>query len=70
MNNPKWTMFAIGYQCLFAYVTSFCIFQLGSLFGGSGNIVGAVTAFVILAAAIFLLFKPYEETTTFNKKSK
>lgn len=70
MNNPKWTMFAIGYQCLFAYITSFCIFQLGSLFGGSGNIVGAVTAFVILAAAIFLLFKPYEETTTFNKKSK
>lgn len=70
MNNPKWTAFAIGYQCLFAYITAFCIFQLGSLFGGSGNIVGTVTAFAILAAAIFLLFRPYEETVTLKKKSK
>ncbi len=69
MNSPKWTAFAIGYQCFFAYIVSFCIFQLGCFFSGNGNIVGTVTAFGIIAAVLFLLFRPYEETVrTVGKK--
>ncbi len=64
MNSAKWTWFAIGYQCVFAYITALCVFQLGMLFTGGGF--GAGTAAAIIAAGIvlYLLFRPYKESTT------
>ena len=73
MNNPKWTWFAIGYQCGFAYLVAFIINQLGNLFSGNATglgIVGAIIAFALAAGAIFLLFKPYKEATTLTQKVK
>ncbi|MBQ6555099.1 MAG: ferrous iron transport protein B, partial [Firmicutes bacterium] len=70
MNNAKWTWFAIGYQCGFAYLTAVVIYQIGSLFTGSVtaySIIGAVIAFVILGYAVWLLFKPYKEADKLTK---
>lgn len=60
MNNRKWTWFAIGYQCLFAYVVSFIIYQLGMFFTGNGNIIGTMLAFIVVAVMLLLLFRPYK----------
>ena len=73
MNSPKWTWFAIAYQCGFAYIVAFVINQLGTLFSGDANglgIVGAVLSFAIIALAIYLIFKPYNESTKLTKKIK
>ncbi len=61
MNNAKWTWFAIGYQCLLAYLVSFVIFQLGSLISGTGSIIGAILALAIIACTVWLLVRPYKE---------
>ena len=58
MNNAKWTWFAIGYQCAFAYAISLIIFQAGSLFAGSANVIGLIAAVLVLAGLCFLLFRP------------
>ncbi len=58
MNNGKWTAFAIGYQCVFAYAVSLVIYQLGMLFTGQGNVIGAVAAFLIAAFFIYMLARP------------
>ena len=58
MNSPKWTLFAIGYMCLFAYVVSLIVFQLGKLFAGGVNLLGLAVALVLLAAMLYQLFKP------------
>ena len=63
MNNRKWTWFAIGYECGFAYVVSFVVYQLGSAFAGTGNIVGTVLAVAVIVAFGYLLFRPYKEAT-------
>ncbi len=72
MNSPKWTAFAIGYQCVFAYVIAFIVYQLGTLFTGGAtsviNIVGAVIAVALVAFIMFMLFKPYKESTKLTKK--
>ena len=74
MNNTKWTLFAIGYQCGFAYIISFIVYQLGTLFTGGAtsalNIVGAVIAIALVALIVFMLFKPYKESTKLTKKVK
>ena len=62
MNSTKWTFFAIGYQCVFAYAVSLCIYQLGMLFSGAGNLVGSVAAFVIVALFLYMLIRPYQES--------
>lgn len=70
MNNPKWTAFAVAYQCGFAYVVAFIINQLGNLFTGSASalgIVGSVIAALLLIFAFYLLFKPYKEATKLQK---
>ncbi len=64
MNSAKWTWFAIGYQCLLAYVVAFIIFQLGSLVTGAGNIFGGIIAIALVAGIIWLLVRPYKEATT------
>ena len=70
MNSAKWTLFAIGYQCVFAYVVSLIIYQLGSLFTGTGNIIGSVVAFLLLAFILYMLFRPYKESNTLKTKVK
>ena len=61
MNSAKWTIFAIGYQCVFAYVMSLIVYQLGSLFTGQGNVFGAIVAFILAAFIIYMLVRPYKE---------
>ncbi len=69
MNSAKWTWFAIGYQCVFAYLVSLCVFQIGKLVTGGGFGVGVVAAIVIIAAFVFLLFRKnsYENNTIDNR---
>ncbi len=57
MNSPKWTWAAIGWQCGFAYVVSFIVFQFGSMFGGYGNIAGFICAIAVLAVFCWALFR-------------
>lgn len=62
MNSAKWTWFAIGYQCGFAYVIAFMITQFGNFFAGNGNILGLILALVALGGIIYMLFlKKYKE---------
>ena len=68
MNNAKWTWFAIGYQCGFAYVIALMINQFGSLFTGNANILGVIVAVILLAGLIYLLVRPYKEATKLNAK--
>lgn len=70
MNSAKWTSFAIGYQCVFAYAVSLVIYQLGMLFTGQGNIIGAIIAFAVVAVMAFMLFRPYKESTRLSVKVK
>lgn len=70
MNSAKWTWFAIGYQCAFAYAVSFIIFQIGSIFAGSVNAVGLIAALIVLAGMIYLLVKPQKKTVEYNLKIK
>ena len=63
MNNAKWTWFAIGYQCGFAYVIALMINQFGNAFTGKLNVPGLIVALVLLAGMIYMLFKPYKEAT-------
>ena len=68
MNNAKWTWFAIGYQCGFAYLIALMINQFGSAFTGSLNVIGLIAAIVVLAGMIYMLFKPYKEATKLSDK--
>ena len=61
MNSRRWTWFAIGYQCLFAYAIGLAVFQIGKVFAGGMNVVGLAAALVIVAAMCWQLFKPYRE---------
>ena len=71
MNNPKWTVFAIAYQCGFAYAVSLIIYQLGCLFTGNVHIIGLVVAIAALAFMIYMLFfKKYSEATKLTNNSK
>ena len=64
MNNAKWTWFAIGYQCGFAYVVALMINQFGSLLTGNVNVIGLIAAVVALGVIIYMLFfKKYKEAT-------
>ena len=58
MNNWKWTLGAIGYMCGLAYVVSFIVYQIGSLFVGGGFGIGTVIALVAVAAIVYLLVRP------------
>ena len=60
MNSAKWTLFAIGYQCVFAYAVSLCIYQIGSVFSGNINIIGLIASFLIIVFVAFMLVKPYK----------
>ena len=69
MNSAKWTWFAIGYQCLFAYAISLMIYQFGRLFSGSVSVIGLIAAILILGLFVYMLFfKKYKEATTLTRK--
>ncbi len=68
MNSRKWTWFAIGYQCGFAYVIALIVWQLGRLFAGGANVVGVIVAAAALAALCWQLFKPYKESQKLTVK--
>ena len=68
MNNAKWTWFAIGYQCGFAYLVALMINQFGNAFNGSLNVLGLIAAIAALALIVYMLFKPYKEATKLSAK--
>ena len=68
MNSRKWTWFAIGYQCVFAYVIALMINQFGNLFTGNANILGIIVSVILLAGIIYMLCKPYKEATKLSVK--
>ena len=63
MNSAKWTWFAIGYQCVFAYAVALVVYQLGMLFVGSANVIGVVAAVLVAAFIVYMLVRPYKEAT-------
>ena len=67
MNSRKWTWFAIGYMCLFAYAVGLMVYQIGRIFAGGVNIIGLIVALILLGLMIWQLFKPYHESTTLTK---
>ena len=68
MNNAKWTWFAIGYQCGFAYIVALMVNQFGGLFTGNGNVIGVIFAVAALAGIIYMLVRPYKEATKLSTK--
>ncbi|MBP5308299.1 MAG: ferrous iron transporter B [Clostridia bacterium] len=78
MNNAKWTWFAIGYQCGFAYAVAYIVNWFGRLFTGKLTagvntfvaILALVIAVAVLAGAVYLLVRPYKEAARFEKKVK
>ena len=70
MNNPKWTWFAIGYQCGFAYLIALMINQFGNAFTGQLNVIGLIAALASLALIIYFLVKPYQEADKLTTKIK
>ena len=70
MNSAKWTWFAIGYQCGFAYVIALMVNQFGALFTGNGNVLGVIVGVALLALIVWMLVKPYKEATKLTTKVK
>ena len=68
MNNAKWTWFAIGYQCGFAYCISLMINQFGGLFTGNVNVIGLIAALAVLAFMVYMLVRPYKEADKLTAK--
>ena len=68
MNNTKWTWFAIGYQCGFAYCISLMINQFGGLFTGNVNVIGLIAALAVLAFMVYMLVRPYKEADKLTAK--
>ncbi len=69
MNSAKWTAFAIGYMCVFAYAIGLIVYQLGLLFSGSVNVIGLIFALAILAFMLYMLFRPYKESKKLTVKA-
>ncbi len=64
MNNPKWTAFAIAYQCIFAYVIALIVYQIGGLIIGEVAFgLGTIAALAVAAVLIYLLVRPYKESS-------
>ena len=68
MNNAKWTWFAIGYQCGFAYLCALMVNQFGKAFTGDLSVLGLVAALAALAFIIYMLVRPYKEATKLSTK--
>ncbi|MBQ1674988.1 MAG: ferrous iron transporter B, partial [Oscillospiraceae bacterium] len=70
MNNRRWTWFAIGYQCIFAYLVALCVYQLWNLFAGGASVIGVIVAVIIVALMVYLLVRPYKEATKLTSEVK
>lgn len=70
MNSAKWTWFAVGYQCLFAYAIALIVNQFGLLFTGSVHAIGLLFAIAALAFMLYMLFRPYRESTKLTTAGK
>ena len=70
MNNAKWFWTAIGYQTLLAYVVSLCIYQIGNLFLGGSFGIGTVVAVLLVIGFVYLLVRPYKQSTALNVSTK
>lgn len=70
MNSPRWTAFAIAYQCGFAYAVSLIVYQFGLLFTGNANVIGLIFALAVLAFIIYMLARPYKESTRLTRNIK
>ena len=70
MNSRKWFWFAIGYECGFAYVIALIVNQLGNLFTGNVNVIGLIIAIALIALIIYMLVRPYKESTKLEKDVK
>ena len=72
MNSQKWTWFAIGYQCGFAYVIALMINQFGSIFAKNAtvSVIGVIVSVLLLAGMIYMLVRPYKEATKLTAKVK
>lgn len=68
MNSANWTLFAIGYQCVFAYAISLIIYQVGSIFTGNVNVFGLIVALILIAFIIYMLVRPYKESNKLTAK--
>ena len=68
MNSAKWTLFAIGYQCVFAYAVSLIIYQVGSIFTGNVNVFCLIVALILIAFIIYMLVRPYKESNKLTAK--
>ena len=66
MNNIKWFFAAIGYQTGLAYIVSLCVYQIGMLVTEGAFGIGTVVAFLLVAGFIWLLFRPYKESTALD----
>ena len=63
MNNAKWTWFAIGYQCIFAYGVALCVYQFGTFFAGGEFKAATAAAAAVLAGFLYLLFRRHREAS-------
>ncbi len=70
MNSPKWTAFAIAYQCVFAYAVSLMIYQIGNALTGSLNIIGLIAAILVAAFMLYMLVKPCKSADKLKIKAK
>ena len=62
MNSPKWTLFAIGYMCVFAYIISLIVYQIGMAVSGAVNVIGLIAAIALLAVILWQLFTPVKKS--------
>ena len=70
MNNARWTWFAIGYQCVFAYAAALMVNQFGGALTGHANAIGLVAALLVLAFIVYMLFfKKYTEATRLSDRA-
>ncbi len=70
MNSAKWFWTAVGYQCGFAYLVSMCIYQLGTAITGGGFGIFTIISVLVVIGFIYLLFRPYKESTTLKANIK
>lgn len=70
MNSAKWTWFAIGYQCVFAYAVAMCVYQLGNLFTAGTFGIGTFVSLLAVSAFMYLLLRPHKESNMLKMKSK
>ena len=70
MNHVKWTLFAIGYQCLLAYAAALCIYQIGTFFTTGVVGIGLIAALVVLAGFFWLLVRPGKNERKRNISTK